>query len=97
MSTIQGIYYDGWGGELYGHHRLAGNVWLAGVVNILEPDADQVQVQDYQTAFALVELRYTFRRFERMLYVNYRFEDSRSQSGEKVPDTFTIGVRWDFP
>lgn len=96
-TTDQGIYFYGWGGEFYAHRRVTEKVWLAGGINVLQPDSDQSQAQDYETEFGLIELRYSFRGFKRMLFTNYRLEQSRSQSGVKVPNTITIGVRWDFP
>ena len=96
-ATDEGIYFDGWGGELYAHRRVNEKVWFGGGFNLLRPDADEVRAQEYDIRFGLVELRYTFRRFTRMVYLNYRFEQSRLQSGEKIPDVVTVGARWDFP
>jgi hypothetical protein len=96
-TTDQGTYFDGWGWELYAHRRVAEKVWFGGGFNSLQPDADQVQAQDYRVAYGLAELRYTFRTFSRMLFLNYRFERGSLQSGEKIPNTLTVGIRWDFP
>ncbi|UCD69169.1 MAG: hypothetical protein JSW48_03510 [Betaproteobacteria bacterium] len=96
-TTDQGTYFDGWGWEFYAHRRVAEKVWFGGGFNSLQPDADQVQAQDYRVAYGLAELRYTFRTFSRMLFLNYRFERGSLQSGEKIPNTLTVGIRWDFP
>lgn len=96
-TTDEGIYFDGWGSELYAHLRVKEKVWVGGGFNFLEPDDDEVRAQEFDIRYGLAELRYTFRRFTRMAYINYRFEQSRLQSGEEIPDVVTVGVRWDFP
>ncbi len=96
-TTDQGIYFDGWGSEFYAHRRITEKVWLGGGFNVLQPDADQVQAQAYEIAYGLAELRYTFRRFSRMVFLNYRLERGQLQTGKEIPDVLTLGVRWDFP
>lgn len=96
-TTDQGIYFDGWGVEFYTHRRVAERVWIGGGVNVLRPDADQLAAQDYEIGYGLVELRYSFRRFNRMIAVSYRLEQGQLQSGEEIPEVLTLGVRWDFP
>jgi hypothetical protein len=82
---------------LYAHRRIAERVWLGGGINVLRPDDDQIAAQDFELAYGLLELRYSFRRFSRMIFVNYRLEGSQLQSGDEVPDLLTVGFRWDFP
>jgi predicted porin len=96
-TTDEGIYFNGWGGEFYVHRRVAERLWLGGGFNVLQPDADQIAAQDFDIGFGLLEMRYSVRGFSRMIFLNYRLEESRLQSGQKVPDLVTVGVRWDFP
>ncbi len=96
-TTDQDIYFDGWGWEVYGHYNLYKNWWAVSGWNILEPDSDQTQAGDYNIKYGVIELRYTFRKFEQMLYANVRLEDSRKADGTRRNDVYTVGVRWDLP
>jgi len=96
-TTDLGIYFDGWGGEFYTTRRVSEQIWLGGGVNLLKPDADQTEAQAYKIAYGLVELRYSFRGFDRTMFLNYRLEQGRLQAGTEMPDVLTFGVRWDFP
>lgn len=98
MTTNDGIYFDAWGTEGYGHYHIFRNIWLAGGWNYLEPLSGENQAGHYVLRYAVLELRYTFKDFQRMIYTNIRFDNSRlnSSSTEDVGNTYTIGVRWDF-
>jgi len=97
MTTNQGIYFLGWGGEFYAHKRVAEKIWLSAGANFVQPDSDQYAAGAYEVAYGVVGLRYSFRTFSRMLYLNYRFDHGRQQNGDEIPDAFTIGIRWDLP
>ena len=59
---------------------------------------DQKQVSRYVLRYAVLGLRYTFKEFQRMVYANIRFDNSRltKTDTEDVGNTYTIGIRWDF-
>lgn len=98
MATADGTYFDAWGTEGYGHYQLFDNIWLTGGWNYLEPMRDQKQVGRYVLRYAVLGLRYTFKEFQRMVYANIRFDNSRlTRTGtDDVGNTYTIGIRWDF-
>lgn len=98
MATADGIYFDAWGTEGYGHYQLFDRIWLTGGWNYLEPMGDQQQVGRYILRYAVFGLRYTFKGFQRMIYTNIRFDNSRltSTSTKNAGNTYTIGIRWDF-
>ncbi len=98
MATTDGIFFDAWGTEGYGHYQLFDRIWLTGGWNYLEPMSDQKQVGQYVLRYAVLGVRYTFKGFQRMLYANIRFDNSRltSTSTEDVGNTYTVGIRWDF-
>jgi predicted porin len=96
-TTDEDIYFDGWGWEVYGHYNLHKNWWGVAGWNILEPDSDQTQAEDYNIKYGMIGIRYTFRKFEQMLYANVRLEDSHKADGTRRNDIYTIGVRWDLP
>ncbi len=98
MTTNDGIYFDAWGTEGYGHYQIFENIWLTGGWNYLEPLSGENQAGTYILRYAVLELRYTFKDFQRMIYTNIRFDNSRlsSNTNEQTGNTYTIGVRWDF-
>jgi len=98
-TTDEEIYFDGWGWEVYGHYNLHKRWWAVAGWNILEPDSDsdQVQVGDYNIKYGVIELRYAFKKFEKMLYANTQLESSHKTDGSRRSNIYTIGVRWDIP
>jgi hypothetical protein len=95
-TTDDGIYFDGWGSELYLQYRVTGPVWFVGGYNVLEPDANDVLARDYRVRYAIAGLRYSFDGFRRMLFAHVRIDDSLNADGTPGSDVFTIGIRWDF-
>jgi outer membrane protein N len=95
-TTNDGIYFDGWGSELYLQYRVAGPVWLIGGYNILEPDASEPQAGDYRLKYALAGFRYSFEDFGRMIFANVRIDDSLNADGTPGTNVSTIGIRWDL-
>jgi hypothetical protein len=95
-TTDDGIYFDGWGSELYGQYRLRDRLWLIGGYNILAPDSDQRLAREYQVKYAVVGLRFTFDDFRRMIYANIRYDDSRNADGTSGSNVYTVGIRWDL-
>lgn len=96
-ATGAGIYFDGWGWEVFGRYRLYGPIWLTGGWNRLEPDGDEDQVGDYRLRYGVLGLWYSFRAFERLIYLEARFDDSRSADGIRTGNSYAFGVRWDLP
>jgi predicted porin len=96
-TTGAGIYFDGWGWEVFGRYRLHGPIWLTGGWNRLEPDGDQDQAGDYRLRYGVLGLWYSFRKFERLIYLEARFDDSRSADGGRPGNSYAFGVRWDLP
>lgn len=95
-STEEGIYFDGWGSELYGQYRVTDKIWLVGGYNVLEPDSDQIQAGDFRIRYALLGLRYSFEDFRRMLWANVRINDGLNADGTPRANIYTIGFRWDM-
>jgi hypothetical protein len=95
-TTDEGIYFDGWGSELYAQYRIAGPVWFVGGFNVLEPDAKEVLTRDYRVRYVVAGLRYSFDDFRRMIFANVRLDDSRNADGTPGSNVFTIGIRWDL-
>jgi predicted porin len=96
-TTDEDIYFDGWGWEVYGHYNLHKRWWAVTGWNILEPDSDQTQAGDYNIKYGVIELRYSFKKFEKMLYANTQLESSDKADGTRRGNIYTIGVRWDLP
>lgn len=98
MATVDGIYFDAWGTEGYAHYQLFDRIWLTGGWNYLEPMGAQKQAGHYILRYGVLGLRYTFKEFQRMIYANIRFDNSRltSRSTENAGNTYTVGIRWDF-
>jgi hypothetical protein len=95
-TTDEGIYFDGWGSELYAQYRIAGPVWFVGGFNALEPDTKDVATRNYRVRYAVAGLRYSFDDFRRMIFANVRIDDSFNADGTPGSDVFTIGIRWDL-
>jgi len=96
-TTDEDIYFDGWGWEVYGHYNLHKSWWAVAGWNILEPDSDQTQAGDYNIKYGVIELRYSFKKFEKMLYANAQLESSHKADGTRLGNIYTVGVRWDLP
>jgi predicted porin len=95
-TTDEGIYFDGWGSELYGQYQLSDRFWFVGGYNALEPDSGQAKAGDYRVRYSVVGLRYAPIDFKRMIYLNTRINDSRNADGTRESNIYTIGIKWDF-
>jgi predicted porin len=95
-ATDEGTYFIGLGSELYARYRLIKSYWLVGGYNWLVPDDDQVQAGEYELRYGIVGLRYSIDEFNRLAYAEWRLDSTTSETGEKIGNIFTIGVRWDF-
>lgn len=95
-TTDAGVYFNGWGSELYLQYRIAGRVWFVGGYNALEPDANEVLAGAYRVRYSVAGLRYSFDDFRRMIFANVRVDDSFTADGTRGSDVFTIGIRWDL-
>lgn len=96
-TTDEGIYFDGWGSELYGSVNLVNQLWLTGGYNYLKPDSGEERAGDYRINYGVFGVRYTFRNFERMIYFEMDLSNSRRADASEVGNVYTIGVRWDIP
>lgn len=98
MTSNDGIYFDAWGNEGYGHYQVFDRIWLTGGWNYLEPHSGEEQVGNYILRYAVIGLRYTFKDFQQMIYANIRLDKSRleSTSSGSFGTTYTIGIKWDF-
>jgi hypothetical protein len=96
-TTDEDVYFDGWGWEVYGQYNLHKRWWAVGGWNILEPDSDQTQAGDANTRYGVLGVRYSFKKFQKMLYANARLDSSRLADGSPIDNTYTLGVRWDLP
>lgn len=98
MTTENGIFFDGLGSETYAQYNIYKKWWLTGGWNYLKPNDGQAQAGDYQIKYGVLGLRYSFKQFNRMLYANIRFDDSVATDGSgKLSNTYTVGVRWNYP
>ena len=95
-ATDEGTYFIGWGSELYLRYRLIKDYWLVTGYNWLSPDEDQAQAGQYEVLYGIVGLRYSIDEFKRLLFAEWRLDDSTNEAGEQLGNIFTIGVRWDF-
>ena len=98
MATDTGHYFDAWGSEGYAHYQLYPKIWLTGGWNYLQPFSSETEENSYTVRYMVIGLRYTFKDFQRMIYANIRFDNSRisSDPDNDLGNTFTVGVRWDF-
>jgi len=98
MATEDGIYFDAWGSEGYGHYQLWEKIWFVGGWNYLEPLKGEQQAGNYILQYGILGLRYTFNDFKRMIYANIRFDRSilHSTATDTVGNVYTVGIRWDF-
>lgn len=95
-TTDDGIYFDGWGSEFYGQYRLFDRLWIVGGYNRLEPDSDQTQARYYRVRYAVLELRYSFAAFRRLIFANVKFDDGAQADGTLEANVYTIGLKWDL-
>jgi hypothetical protein len=95
-TTDEGVYFDGWGSELYGQFRVFDRWWIAGGYNWLKPDSNQSQAGRYRVKYSVLELRYSFTAFRQMFFANVRFNDGVKADGTPGDNVYTIGVKWDM-
>lgn len=96
-TTDQSRYFDGWGWEVYGRHRLFGKLWAVGGWNWLQPDSGEPQAMNYRIKYGVLGLRYALEGFRQLIYFEARLDDSRLEDGSRIGNSYVIGVRWDFP
>ena len=89
-------YISGRGVELYVQWQFRDRWWVIAGGNWLKPFDDDPEAGEYEVAYGVLGLRYTFDSFQRMLYFEYRFDDGTLTDGRKRGDELTFGVRWDF-
>ena len=94
-TTDEGMYFDGWGWEVYGQYQLREKIWLTGGWNYLRPDSDKTS-GDYEIKYGVIGLRYSHDGFQNMVYANFRFDEGRLFDGEELDNVFTIGIRWNL-
>lgn len=95
-TTDQKRYFNGWGWEVYGRYRLFGKFWAVGGLNWLKPDGRQPQVGLYRLKYGVLGLRYSIKEFQRLVFLEARFDKSRETDGTQIGDSVTVGVRWNF-
>jgi len=96
-TTDEGIYFDGWGWEMFSSYNFTNRWWLVGGWNLLQPDGLQPLAGEYRIRYGVLGLRYTFDGFRQMIYSEVRIDDSRNADGTRPGNIFTLGVRWDLP
>ncbi len=96
-TTDEKIYFNGTGMELFGQYQIINNVWGMLGWNYLKPDSGQARAGQYLIKTSILGLRYTFDDFRRMVFVEARLDDSLSAEGAPMPDSVSIGIRWDWP
>lgn len=99
MATKEGFYFNAWGSEGYGHYQLFEHIWLVGGWNYLEPRSRNSRTINYVLRYGVLGLRYIFKGFQRMVYVNARIDSSHltdKDAAQALGDVYTIGMRWDF-
>jgi predicted porin len=98
MMTQDGVFFDAWGSEGYGHYQLAEKVWFVGGWNYLTPQPGELQAGGYILRYGVLGVRYTFQDFKRMVYANVRFDKSVLSSTEdiRIGNVYTVGIKWDF-
>ena len=89
-------YFNGDGVELYSQWEFKDRWWMIAGGNWLVPDEDDEDAGEYEVAYLVLGLRYTFDSFKRMLYAEYRYENGTLHNGTERKDEATIGFRWDF-
>lgn len=95
-ATNDGIYFHGWGSELYAQYQLTHRLWLAGGYNLLKPDSDQVQAGAYEVDYSVLELKYSIADFRRYVFANVKFDNSTQANGIRTGNVYTIGIQWDL-
>lgn len=95
-TTDEGIYFDGWGWEVFGSYNIRKKWWLVGGWNSLQPYRKESQAKNYRIRYGVVGLRYSFDHFRRMLYTEFRIDNSRNADGIAPGNIYTAGARWDF-
>jgi hypothetical protein len=94
-TTDEGLYFDGWGWEVYGQYQLREKIWLTGGLNYLHPDRDRTS-GDYEIKYGVIGLRYSHEGFQNMIYANMKFNHTHLSDGRRLGNIFTIGVRWNL-
>lgn len=99
MTTEDGIYFDGRGWETYGQYNLHNRWWVTAGWNYLQPYSNQLQVGNYKIKYGVIGLRYSFNKFNRMIYANVRVDSSTASDifETEISNTYTVGVRWNIP
>lgn len=96
-TTDSGIYFDGYGWEMFGSYKLYKKWWVIGGWNLLKPKSDQNQAGEYSLRYGVVGLRYSFEGFHKMIYTEIKIDDSQNADGTAPGSIATLGVRWDLP
>lgn len=94
--TDLGQYVDSQGVELYAQRQVSDRWWIIGGGNYLRPYDDEPNAGEFEIRYAVIGARYTFGSFERMVYTEFKHNQSRTVSGASGKDELSLGVRWDF-
>jgi predicted porin len=91
----QDTFFDARGWEVYCRYDIRGRIRATAGLNALQPDDG-----DYQGAFEveqyLAGVQYAFGEptFDRMVYLEFLFDEGRLAEGDTLRNRATIGVRW---
>ncbi|VAX10150.1 hypothetical protein MNBD_GAMMA25-626 [hydrothermal vent metagenome] len=96
-TTNEKIYYNGVGMELFGQYQIVNHVWGMLGWNYLKPDKNQPRAGQYQVKSRIIGLRYTIDDFRRMIFVEARIDNGLTAAGNTLPDSVSVGIRWDWP
>ena len=96
MTTDEGNYFDALGAEFYSQYQVRDRLWLIGGFNGLRPDSNEPLAGDYRVLYGVFGVRLTFDGFQRMIYANYKLDDSRNADGTRGANVLTLGIRWKF-
>jgi predicted porin len=94
--TDQKKYVNGRGAELYIQWEFSDRWWLIAGGNWFKPYSDDPEAGEYDVLYGVIGLRFTLDSFNRMLYAEYRIDDSRLYDGTIRKNELTLGFRWDF-
>lgn len=96
VTTDELKYIDANGSELFVQWQAKGKWWIVGGYNWQRPLKDEQDAGRFKLGYAVLGFRYTIESFERMIYAEYRIENSVLANGDPVPNIFTVGFRWGF-
>jgi hypothetical protein len=96
LNDENGIYFDGYGAEVYAHYDYSNQIRFAAGYNYLKPKSTTTYYTPYKISTTILSLQYTFnkRTFDDLVYVELSIPNGRLSDGQRKKTAISFGFHY---